>query len=88
MKPGSAQLLDKNRAYITPGETITEEGINVSGGGYLVLYRGDITEMQEERMFKRCFKDAVYKIICHGSDSAVQVANQWINNLYTRTNKN
>jgi hypothetical protein len=88
MKPGSAQILDNDRAYITPGNTVTEEGINVSGGGYLVLYRGDMSELLEERLFFKCVKDAISKIVSHGSNEAVQVANTWINHLYCRTNKN
>jgi predicted type IV restriction endonuclease len=87
-RPGSAQILDNNRAYITPGETVTEEGINVSGGGYLVLYRGDLSEFEELKMWKKCVKDAISKVVRYGSDEGVQVAKTWVDFLYSRTNKN
>ncbi len=87
MRPGQVQLLDNNRAYITPGDTVTEEGISVSGGGYLVLYRGDMSEFEELKMWKKCMKDAIAKIVRYGSNEGVQVARTWVDFLYSKDKK-
>ena len=88
MKPGTAQILDRNRAYITPGDTVTEEGISVKGGGYFCFWRGDLTEAEEERVFRHFVKVAIGYVVGYGSDSAVAIANQWIKWLNSRTNNN
>ena len=86
MHPGQLEILDTNRVLVTPGEKINEEQVMISGGGFHALYRGELTDFMEKCFFKRCFKDAVSKIIRDGSDEAVQVANKWINTLCARTN--
>ena len=88
MRPGSAQILDKHRALIIPGNTVTEENTTVRGGGYLVLYRGDLSEFEELKMWKKCMKDAISKVVKYGSEEGVQVAKTWVDFLYSRTNKN
>ena len=88
MHPGQLEILDTNRVYVTPGEKTNEEEIMISGGGFHALYRGELTDFMEKCLFKRCLKDAISKVIRNGSDSAVQVANTWINTLYARTEEN
>ena len=88
MRPGTAQLLDKDRAYITPGDTVTEEGISVSGGGYLCFWRGDLTEAEEEKIFRHCVIKALGYVLGYGSDAAVAIANQWLKLTNSRTYNN
>lgn len=86
MRPGSAQILDKHRALITPGNTVTEENTTVRGGGYLCFWRGDLTEAEEREFFRNAIRDASYKVIRFGTDEAVKVAIHWGYFLNSRTN--
>ena len=88
MHPGQLEVLDLHRVLVTPGQKLNEEEIMISGGGFHALYRGELTDLMEKCLFRRCLKDAISKVFRDGSDLAVQVANQWINSLCARTNNN
>jgi hypothetical protein len=87
MRPGQLKILNEHQAYVTPGDVINEEGIHLCGGGYICYYCGSRAEKHEIRMLRDCIRDAMYKVLSFGSESAVKVANQWNDFLNSRTPK-
>ncbi len=88
MRPGRKYVLDAHRVYVAPGEAINDEEVKISGGGFLALYRGQLSELMEEILFRKALQFAITKIVGFGSDVAVAIANQWTPLLNARTDKN
>ena len=74
MRPGYLQEIDNDRAYVTPGEITTDEGIFLSAGGYWGVHN----DKHYSRQFYRAVQKAIKTIegYPYSTHSARQEANR------------